>query len=281
MSALVSIVIPTYNAGVHLQEAVSSALAQDYENVEVIVVDNASTDSCTEALLTVEDDRLRVVRFESLVPADRNWTRSVEMARGDFIKLLCADDAILRGSIRMQVDQLVQAPSAGLAAGRRRIVRESGAVIREAWGLGRLRGLVAGHTAIRSCVVSGANLLGEPAAVLFRADALRSCMPWSPTAGYVIDVELYLRVLGQADLWASQEPVSIFRVSSGSWSARVANRQAEDFSAMIDQARDRWPEVVSATDAHRGRLGARARQGLRGVVYLTERIGKVGRSDEP
>ena len=44
---LVSVVIPVHNGGPHLREAVKSALAQDYRNIEVVVIDNASTDYAT------------------------------------------------------------------------------------------------------------------------------------------------------------------------------------------------------------------------------------------
>ena len=64
---------------------------------------------------------------------------------------------------------------------------------------------------------------------MFRAPVLLREMPWRSDAGYVIDLDLYLRVLRQGDLWASRSLVSTFRVSIGSWSASVSGQQAGDF----------------------------------------------------
>ena len=59
-SGLVSVVIPTYNRASTLPRAIKSVLSQDYENLELIIVDDASTDETAELLSRIEDPRMRV-----------------------------------------------------------------------------------------------------------------------------------------------------------------------------------------------------------------------------
>lgn len=93
---LVSILIPVYNRVDIIADTLSSALAQTYENVEVIVVDNASTDDTWAVICAYaeKDSRIRPFRNESNLGPVRNWLRCVEEAKGKFAKILWSDDLI-------------------------------------------------------------------------------------------------------------------------------------------------------------------------------------------
>ncbi len=88
---LVSAIIPTYNRWPLVCESIDSALAQDYPNLEVIVVDDGSTDATAEELPRRYGDRVRYIRQENRGPsAARN--AGIEAARGEFIAFLDSDD---------------------------------------------------------------------------------------------------------------------------------------------------------------------------------------------
>ena len=90
----VSICIPTYNSARYLGAAVESALAQEYDDYEVVVCDNASTDGTQDLLSRYDDPRLRNVRYEELVGQAANWNRCLDLAAGDYVVLLHADDIL-------------------------------------------------------------------------------------------------------------------------------------------------------------------------------------------
>lgn len=93
---LVSICIPNYNMGTYLRYALESALAQDYSPLEVVVVDNASTD-CSPTIIeefAQRDSRLRWVRNPQTVPMSVNWNRCLQLAHGAYFNLLSADDML-------------------------------------------------------------------------------------------------------------------------------------------------------------------------------------------
>ena len=101
----VSVVIPCYNVEAYVAEALDSVLAQDYSWLEVIAVDNNSTDGTLAILQTYEarfPDKIRVLQEKKQgAPAARNtgWLA----AKGEWIQFLDADDLLLPGKIRRQM----------------------------------------------------------------------------------------------------------------------------------------------------------------------------------
>jgi len=91
---LVSICIPTYNRAWMVGRAIGSALGQTYRNIEVIVVDNASTDATDEVVAAFSDKRLKYVKNDRNLGLFGNFNRCIELAQGEFIHILHSDDYI-------------------------------------------------------------------------------------------------------------------------------------------------------------------------------------------
>lgn len=96
MTELVSILIPVYNRESIIAETIQSALDQTYNNIEVVVVDNASTDNTWQVIqmFAEQDSRIKAFKNESNIGPVRNWLRCVEEAIGEFGKILWSDDLI-------------------------------------------------------------------------------------------------------------------------------------------------------------------------------------------
>jgi glycosyltransferase involved in cell wall biosynthesis len=91
-SSLVSVVIPCHNRGEKLLRAVRSVLSQTERRIELIVVDDASTENIPGMLATIKDPRLIVERLEKNSGAPTARNRGIAMARGRFVALLDSDD---------------------------------------------------------------------------------------------------------------------------------------------------------------------------------------------
>jgi len=87
--------------------------------------------------------------------------------------------------------------------------------------------VVPGEKAIRKIVRSGTNLIGEPAAVLFRTETIDKAGDFSAQHAYSIDIEYWCRVLQQGSLFVINEPLASFRISQTSWSSVLAKKQAK------------------------------------------------------
>jgi len=90
----VSILIPVYNREGLIAETMESALAQTYGDIEIIVVDNASTDGTWNVVQSyaVKDSRVKVFRNSENIGPVRNWRRCIEEATGEYGKILFSDD---------------------------------------------------------------------------------------------------------------------------------------------------------------------------------------------
>lgn len=90
-----SICIPVYNMESTIERAIRSALAQNANRYEVLVVDNCSTDHTFDRASSIVDPRLRVIRNATNVGAYGNHNRCLELATGEWIKFLHGDDELL------------------------------------------------------------------------------------------------------------------------------------------------------------------------------------------
>lgn len=102
MEPLVSILIPCYNAEKWLAETLESALAQTWDNIEIIVVDDGSTDKSLAVAKQFEPDGVKVIsQANKGASAARN--RAFQESQGDFIQYLDADDLLVPDKIELQV----------------------------------------------------------------------------------------------------------------------------------------------------------------------------------
>jgi glycosyltransferase involved in cell wall biosynthesis len=101
---LITVAIPTFNRAALLRSCVQSALLQTYENIEILVSDNASEDDTAEVLQEFTDKRLRVIRQEANIGLLPNWNTCLAAARGEYVVLVCDDDRIHPRLIERCVD---------------------------------------------------------------------------------------------------------------------------------------------------------------------------------
>lgn len=100
---LVSIIIPTHNRSEYVKRAIQSCLDQTYEDIEVIVVDDASTDNTEGVVTSFSDERVTYVRNDENLGAPKTRNRGLDLARGEYINFLDDDDELLPEKVREQV----------------------------------------------------------------------------------------------------------------------------------------------------------------------------------
>src|SRR5688572_17166208 len=105
---LVSIGLPVYNGANYLQKAVETILGQSYQNLELVISDNASTDRTAELCrdLSARDPRIRISRNSRNVGAAGNYNMVFKAARGKYFKWAAHDDVLAPAYIERAVDVL-------------------------------------------------------------------------------------------------------------------------------------------------------------------------------
>ena len=112
---MISVVIPLYNKEHQIAETLRSVLEQTFQDFEVVIVDDGSTDKSSEEALKIRDPRIRFVRQENAgVSAARN--RGIEEARFDLIAFLDADDRWKPEYLQTQYDLFQKYPQCGVFA---------------------------------------------------------------------------------------------------------------------------------------------------------------------
>ncbi len=105
-SPLISVVIPTFNHADFLKVAISSVEEQTYQNFEIIIVDNHSSDHTNKVVESFNDDRIRLhkINNEGIIAASRN--AGVDYAKGDWIAYLDSDDFWYPTRLQCLVDNM-------------------------------------------------------------------------------------------------------------------------------------------------------------------------------
>jgi glycosyltransferase involved in cell wall biosynthesis len=111
---LVSVIIPCYNVSAYVEEAVTSILEQTYKNLEIWLVDDASTDDTLIKLKSFTDERIRLLIFEKNTRKVGAVNEVLKQVQGDFICFQDADDWSSLEKIQLQLDVFKASPGLGI-----------------------------------------------------------------------------------------------------------------------------------------------------------------------
>lgn len=106
LGPLVSVVIPTLNRCRYLEETVKSVLLQTYDNIEIIISDNASVDETQESLNKITDQRVKIIRRMQQMEMNEHWNACLSELRGEFFILVSDDDVLSPRLIEEMVNLL-------------------------------------------------------------------------------------------------------------------------------------------------------------------------------
>ena len=103
---LVSVIIPSYNRAGILLKSVESVLNQTYRNLELIIVDDGSTDNTTEVIATIKDERLKCIHLLQNMGACAARNKGIDEANGEYIAFQDSDDIWYPDKLKLQMDYI-------------------------------------------------------------------------------------------------------------------------------------------------------------------------------
>lgn len=218
MPPAVSVIMPVYNGERFLRTAVDSVLAQTFGDWELIVIDDASTDSTPEILAAYRDPRIQVLHNERNKHTAASLNRGIAAACGRYIANLDADDVFLPGRLAEQVRHLETHPGVVLVASAAHLIDEHGARV----------GLHPGG--LNDCELKFTFVSRNPvihSTVLFRAEAAGQLHGYSEDPGYstVSDYEFWSRFAFRGKAHVLPQPLAEYRIHPSSMSAVHHNNQ--------------------------------------------------------
>ena len=131
----VSVVIPSYNHATFIVEAIESVLATAMDDLELVLVDDGSTDDTLERLEGLRGDPRLAIYTQANQGAHAALNRGLELSRGEFLFILNSDDLYAAGRIPRLVQRLEEDPSIAITSTWIRVVDDAGAEIgvKRAW----------------------------------------------------------------------------------------------------------------------------------------------------
>ena len=180
----VSIVIPAYNHAKYLDAAIQSVLRQDYPKIELIVIDDGSTDDTREVLKRYEGEFY--VETQANMGQAQTLNKGWRMARGEVFGYLSADDFLLDGAVSAAVELLRANPNVVLAYCDFNLVDEEGRTI---------RAISSPEFNLYNMAVKFECAPGPGS--FFRCAAYVSAGGWDPTLRQIPDYEFWLRLAQQ------------------------------------------------------------------------------------
>ena len=236
---LVSICVPTYNGARYLRECLDSAVGQTFRAIEIVIVDDASADE-TPAIAEEyarADDRVRLIRNPRRLGLVGNWNRSIELARGAWVKLLFQDDLLEPACIERMVAAAHPAGPPIVACWRRIVFEDMEeqathrydryAAEESLQGVFALERLVSAERFCDAVLAHiGQNFVGEPTAVLVKRTAFEEYGTFNSDLIAVPDLEYWVRVAANTGIALVPETLATFRMHPGNaTSVNVRNRE--------------------------------------------------------
>lgn len=234
---LVSICIPLFNAREYIAETVDSVIKQTYVNWELIIVDDRSTDGSWDIVCAYKDSRVRCIRNETRLGPEGAWNMVMSEAAGVYLKLLCHDDLLAPRCLERQVGAFLLEcnRNVSLVTCARDVINQQGkATMLRQWY--RRDVCVNGLWAVRATLRAGTNMIGEPSAVLIKAETAKRIGLFDASRPYVIDLDYWLRLLVVGDMYYLADNLCSFRMSRQSWSSQLARFQGQQFRDLMFHA---------------------------------------------
>jgi glycosyltransferase involved in cell wall biosynthesis len=205
----ISVLLPCYEQSRFLPEALDSVLRQDFNDLEVIASDDASSDNTYSVLqdYAARDPRIRIFHQPSNLGMVANWNFCLRQARGEAVKLMGGDDRLDRVDCLSRQWQSLQAPCVALAASARSIIDESSSNIETLINLPF--GIFSQDEIIPRMFVHQDNLIGEPVCCLFRRT--HATRGFHPAYLQNTDIEMWFHLLRFGGLAYDPEPLVAFR----------------------------------------------------------------------
>lgn len=225
-SPLVTVLVPSYNHERFVIEAINSLLNQTYGNLEIIVIDDGSSDNSAAVLKSIpQDSRIKLILREANLGGSYSSNEAIRLARGKYFGILSSDDVCHPEKIEAQVQILEANPALGATFSMAGFIDEQGETISRASPFHFLN--QTRHEWLRHFFYRG-NCLCHPSA-LIRTAIFSKTGPYELVLSSLGDFDMWIRLAGVAEIHVTPEELVSFRILDREQNAsgdNPGNRQA-------------------------------------------------------
>ena len=213
----ISVIVPVFNGELTIQETINSILNQTFENIEVIISNDGSTDSTLEIVSNISDSRIKILSYPNAgVSASRN--RGISQAKGEYISFMDADDLWTPDKLELQWQALQDNPQAAVAYSWTDYIDESSKFLKSG------RRIKVNGDAFSKLLVT--NFLENGSNPLISKKALEKVGGFDELLPVAEDKDMWLRLAANYEFVCVEKPQILYRSSMNSLSSNLKNMEA-------------------------------------------------------
>jgi glycosyltransferase involved in cell wall biosynthesis len=206
----ISIILPAYNAEKYIAETISSLLSQTFENFELLILDDGSTDNTIAVIKNFNDSRIQLIENAQNLGLIRTLNKAAALCKGRYTARMDADDIALPNRLQLQKNYLDKNEKTAAIAGWIIFIDEAGTQT-GIWELDRKTNTA---PAIKKALLKE-NCVAHPT-VMIRTEILQQYL-YKENQQNIEDYDLWLRLTAAGlPLEKVQEPVLLYRVHNNS-----------------------------------------------------------------
>lgn len=248
---LVSICIPTYNGEKFIDECIQSILTQTYQNLEIVVSDDSSSDgtlTILESVLSQSNVNYKIIFNENERGLAANWNNAIKNSNGKYIKFVFQDDVLKESCVSELVTIAESEPNLGLVYCKRDFIIEENYndyewiekfnELHNSWNeLIVQTGVLSGKEYLRDSAILNEplNKIGEPTAVLILKTCFDELGYFDSKLSQLLDAEMWYRIMTKYNIGFVDEELCSFRLHS--------EQTTELNKASIIKDYEEWPYI--------------------------------------
>jgi len=220
---VLSILLSSFNYGRFIGDAIKSVLDQNFDDYELLIVDNASTDDSIDVIKSFNDERIRLIVNPKNLGGHASMEILINNARGKYLRMLCADDKLVPGIVSEQIQYLERYECVKLVTCDF-IVADATLQYRSIYPY--YRGFANGYDVIYSCLSRMVNDVGSPSCIMFRAEDARKVVI-DRSLNIICDVDFCLQLIKNGCYYNTRSPGVLYRRHESTDTKRVWSMQKE------------------------------------------------------
>lgn len=207
----ISVCIPVYNGERYITQTINSVLSQTFEEFELIIVDNCSTDKTLSLVNEFDDKRIRIVENPENIGMVGNWNACLKHANCDWVLLLCADDLIEKDCLEKKYELAISDSDISFVFSASSVINANGKKMFSRKPFSKDNVFSGGSLAKRSFVKH--NFFGEPSNILYNRNIAKKLGGYSNKVIYSPDWEFCIRLASNGKVGYVNSVLTYYRVS--------------------------------------------------------------------
>lgn len=230
---MISVVIPLYNKESIIEKSIRSVLCQNYDDFEVVIVNDGSTDKSADVVKKISDSRIRLIEQKNGGPSKARNT-GIKESKGEWLYFIDADDEMESGALKHFHDLTIQHPEADMFLGEISFWNGKRKIISKLYEDGFVKDIFKSHFLGKTFQCSGSSLYRKSICEKFL---------YNENIRRFEDLECLFRRYRECSLFLTHFPVAIINVEYASASHGRTNIK-EDFLGYINlSGKDFWEKM--------------------------------------